>query len=68
MRTGGTYEHWSRFIAASVCVGVSLTLLVTRVFDYSLDLIAARLRYLRTLEAPARTVLATPAPVSPDHG
>jgi len=47
VRTGGTYEHWSRFIAASVLVGVSLTMLVARVLDYTLDLLAARLAFLR---------------------
>jgi len=51
VRTGGTYEHWSRFIAASVLVGVSLTMLVARVLDYTLDLLAARLAFLR--EEPA---------------
>jgi glycosyltransferase involved in cell wall biosynthesis len=45
--TGATYEHWSRFIAMSVCLGVALTLVVTRVVDYSLDLLEARLTYLR---------------------
>ena len=47
VRTGGTYEHWSRFIAASVLVGVSLTMLVARVLDYTLDLLSARLAFLR---------------------
>ena len=47
VRTGGTYEHWSRFIAASVLVGVSLTMLVARVLDYTVDLLAARLGFLR---------------------
>ncbi len=47
VRTGGTYEHWSRFIAASVLVGVSLTLLVARALDFTLDLLSARLAYLR---------------------
>jgi hypothetical protein len=47
VRTGGTYEHWSRFIAASVLVGVSLTLVVARVMDFTLDLLSARLAYLR---------------------
>jgi glycosyltransferase involved in cell wall biosynthesis len=47
VRTGATYEHWSRFIAASVLVSVSLTLLVTRALDFTLDLLAARLAFLR---------------------
>jgi glycosyltransferase involved in cell wall biosynthesis len=51
VRTGATYEHWSRFIAMSVCVSVALTLVVTRVVDFSLDLLADRLSYLRTRDA-----------------
>jgi glycosyltransferase involved in cell wall biosynthesis len=50
VRTGATYEHWSRFIAASLCASVALILLVTRVFDYSLDLIGERLSYLRSID------------------
>jgi len=56
VRTGGTYEHWSRFIAASVLIGVSLTMLVARVLDHTLDLLAARLAFLR--EEPAGLALA----------
>jgi len=48
VRTGATYEHWSRFIAMSTCVGVALILIVTRTLDFSLDLLADRLSYLRT--------------------
>ena len=48
VKTGATYEHWSRFIAMSVCLSVSLTLLVTRVVDFTLDLLEARLAYLRS--------------------
>ena len=47
VRTGGTYEHWSRFIAASMLAGVSVTVLVARVMDVTLDLLSARLVYLR---------------------
>ena len=47
VKTGATYEHWSRFVAASVLVGVSLTMLVTRVLDFTLDLLEARLAFLR---------------------
>ena len=46
VKTGATYEHWSRFIAAATFVSIAVTLLVTRVLDYSLDLIADRLAYL----------------------
>jgi glycosyltransferase involved in cell wall biosynthesis len=48
VRTGATYEHWSRFIAASLLVSVAVTLIVTRVLDYSLDLLADRLAFLRS--------------------
>jgi glycosyltransferase involved in cell wall biosynthesis len=48
VRTGATYEHWSRFIAMSVCVSVALTLVVTRIVDFSLDLLGERLAYLRS--------------------
>jgi len=54
VKTGATYEHWSRFIAASVLVGVSLTMLVTRVLDFTLDLLDARLAFLRN--APEENV------------
>jgi glycosyltransferase involved in cell wall biosynthesis len=47
VRTGGTYEHWSRFIAASVLAAVSVTILVARVMDVTLDLLSARLAYMR---------------------
>lgn len=47
VRTGATYEHWSRFIAASLFSSIAVTLVVTRVLDYSLDLLADRLAFLR---------------------
>ena len=47
VRTGATYEHWSRFIAMSCLVSCGLILIVARIFDFTLDLIAARLEYLR---------------------
>jgi len=47
VRSGSTYEHWSRFIAMSCLVSCALILVVARIFDYSLDLLAARVAYLR---------------------
>ena len=47
VRTGATYEHWSRFIAMSVCASIALTLVVTRIVDFSLDLLGDRLAYMR---------------------
>jgi glycosyltransferase involved in cell wall biosynthesis len=51
VRTGATYEHWSRFIAMSCLVSCALILAVTRVFDYTLDLIVERVAYLRARDA-----------------
>jgi len=46
VRTGATYEHWSRFIVMSFLFSVALILLVTRAMDYVLGLIADRVAYL----------------------
>ncbi len=48
VRTGATYEHWSRFIAMSFLFSVATILLVTRGVDYVLDLLANQLEYLRS--------------------
>jgi len=47
VRTGSTYEHWSRFIAMSCLSSCALILIVARIFDYCLDLLAARVAYLK---------------------
>jgi glycosyltransferase involved in cell wall biosynthesis len=47
VRTGSTYEHWSRFIAMSCLFSCALVLVVAKVVDLSLDLLAARVVYLR---------------------
>jgi glycosyltransferase involved in cell wall biosynthesis len=52
VRTGSTYEHWSRFIAMSSLFSCALVLVVAKVVDVSLDLLAARLAYLRRHAAP----------------
>ncbi len=44
VETGATYEHWSRFIAMSSCWGVASILGVTKILDYSLDLLQARVK------------------------
>ncbi len=49
LSTGATYEHWTRFIGMSFLVSISLFLVITRLFDYVLDLLADRLRYLKSL-------------------
>lgn len=46
VRTGATYEHWSRFIAMSFFYMVAVILIITRILDYILDLIIDRIAYL----------------------
>ena len=48
VRTGATYEHWSRFIAMSFLVSVATVLIVTRAADYVLDLLANQLAYMQS--------------------
>lgn len=47
VRTGETYEHWSRFVAMSFFWSVGSIFAVTLVIDYVLDLLAAQLAYDR---------------------
>lgn len=47
LETGTVYEHWSRFIAMSALVSTALVLIATKLIDLSLNLIAARLNYLK---------------------
>jgi glycosyltransferase involved in cell wall biosynthesis len=47
MRTGSTYEHWSRFIAMSFCWMLASIIAVTAVIDYVLGLLSAQLAYNR---------------------
>jgi glycosyltransferase involved in cell wall biosynthesis len=48
VRTGATYEHWSRFIAMTFLYAVALILVVTRAIDYVLELIERRLAWLKS--------------------
>ncbi len=48
VRTGATYEHWSRFLAMSFLFSIAMILLATRACDYILNLLESRLRYLRS--------------------
>ncbi len=48
--TGATYEHWSRFIVMSFLYSIAVILIGTKVIDYSLNLLAARLDYLNRQE------------------
>jgi len=45
VRTGSTYEHWSRFIAMSFCWSIASIIAVTAVIDYVLGLLTAQLAY-----------------------
>jgi glycosyltransferase involved in cell wall biosynthesis len=56
VRTGATYEHWSRFIAMSFLCSVALTLMVTRGVDYVLNLLSDRLQYLESAHVIERYV------------
>ncbi len=44
--TGATYEHWSRFVAASFFYIIAFILLISVAINYILSLIDERLRYL----------------------
>ena len=45
VRTGATYEHWSRFIAMSFCWVLGFVIAVTGVIDYVLGLLSAQLAH-----------------------
>jgi glycosyltransferase involved in cell wall biosynthesis len=47
LTTGGTYEHWSRYVVMSFCFAVAIILSVTRIIDYVLNLVSSRLEYLK---------------------
>ena len=61
LRTGGTEEHWSRYVAMTFWLSIALILCVTRIIDYCLTMVSARLRYLNFL-LPADLEPASPAP------
>ena len=46
VRTGATYLHWSRFVAMSFLVGTALILIITKLIDYVLTLVADQVAYL----------------------
>jgi dolichol-phosphate hexosyltransferase len=48
VRTGSTYEHWSRFLAMSFCWILASIIAVTAVIDYVLGLLSAQLAYNRS--------------------
>lgn len=58
VRTGATYEHWSRFIALSFSWTTAFILVVTRIVDYVLGLLRAQLAYMRPEYRPDVTARA----------
>lgn len=62
VRTGATYEHWSRFIAMSFCYLIAMIFIVTWAGHYVLHLLAGQLDYLRTPAAePSDSAFKPPA-------
>jgi glycosyltransferase involved in cell wall biosynthesis len=45
--TGSTFEHWSRFIAMSFFLSISIILGVTKAIGFVIDLMGEKLEYLR---------------------
>jgi glycosyltransferase involved in cell wall biosynthesis len=73
LRTGGTYEHWSRYVAMTFWISNAFTISATRIVDYCLDMVAERLRYLHYRDSahmmpadPTPIGDADPRPVEPD--
>lgn len=58
VRTGATYEHWSRFIAMSFLYSLAVILIATRACDYILNLLEDRLGYLRSYKGDRAMVAA----------
>jgi len=56
VQIGATYEHWSRYVVMSFCFLVAIILSVTRLTDYSLNLVGGRLEYLKTQSVLARPI------------
>jgi glycosyltransferase involved in cell wall biosynthesis len=67
LRTGGTYEHWSRYVVMTFLISIAFVLAVTRIMDYSLGMLADRLHYLRFL-LPADLLPAAKAAAADEAG
>ncbi len=52
LETGSTYEHWSRFIVMTFCLGIVTILLITRCIEYVLGLVRERVLYWQQLRKP----------------
>ncbi len=46
---GAVTEHWSRFVGMMFCLSAAAILVVTKVVDYCLNLLADRLNFLRLM-------------------
>jgi glycosyltransferase involved in cell wall biosynthesis len=46
LRTGGTYEHWSRYVVMTFWISLAFILSTTRIINYCLEMVADRLHYL----------------------
>jgi glycosyltransferase involved in cell wall biosynthesis len=61
LRTGETYEHWSRYVAMTFWLSIALILWVTRIIDVFLVLVEERLNYFKAgFAADAPIAEATP--------
>jgi hypothetical protein len=54
VKTGATYEHWSRFIAMSFLCSSALILVIARVIAYVLSLVSERLAYFESRNSPRK--------------
>jgi MFS superfamily sulfate permease-like transporter len=50
LRTGSTFEHWSRYVVMSFCFSVAIILWVTKGVDFVLDQVAHRVQYIRDIQ------------------
>lgn len=56
LRTGGTYEHWSRYVAMTFWLSNALILAVARAIDYCIGIVHKRMNYLKqqlSIDLPA---------------
>jgi glycosyltransferase involved in cell wall biosynthesis len=61
VKTGATYEHWSRYIVMTFCFSTAVILVATRGIGYVMTLVEERVRYwlkVRVMDAPAGQILA----------
>lgn len=66
LRTGGTNEHWSRYVVMTFLLSNALILAATRAINYCLNMMAARLHYLTTQLPSDLLALGTQPSATPD--